>query len=238
MLSGAAAPPPRASRCACSSCGSRCPGRSRGLRSRARASRPRKWRRKGRSGSSWGSSVTRAHRCVARRPISTACESPSRTGSAGAMARPLSTTSPGLRSTVEACGEASTRHGVLALGFAYTPSGAYTRARTALAADFDTLRSDFLQAWRAWGATLSLPRPDETLGDAAEFSATSAHRGPVRRAYPGWPLVGGARPRAARASRGAELHATPREWLGERRPCRRARSPSGGCLAPNRPGGI
>ena len=60
---------------------------------------------------------------------------------------------------------------MLALGFAYSPSGAYTRARTALAADFDTLRSDFLEAWRTWGATLSLPRPDETLGDAAELSA-------------------------------------------------------------------
>ena len=73
--------------------------------------------------------------------------------------------------TVAISGGAGSRHGVLALGFAYSPSGAYTRARTALAADFDTLRSDFLEAWRTWGATLSLPRPDETLGDAAELSA-------------------------------------------------------------------
>jgi glucoamylase len=86
--------------------------------------------------------------------------------------------------TVAISGQASTRHGVLALGFAYSPRGAYTRARTALAADFDTLRSDFLQAWRAWGATLSLPRPDETLGDAAELSAAvlKVHED---RAYPG-----------------------------------------------------
>ncbi|HEY2591087.1 MAG TPA: glycoside hydrolase family 15 protein, partial [Steroidobacteraceae bacterium] len=86
--------------------------------------------------------------------------------------------------TVAISGEPSTRHGVLALGFAYSPSGAYTRARTALAADFDMLRSDFLAAWRAWGATLSLPRPDETLGDAAELSAAvlKIHED---RAYPG-----------------------------------------------------
>jgi len=86
--------------------------------------------------------------------------------------------------TVAISAEAGAHHGVLALGFAYSPSGAYTRARTALAADFDALRSDFLAAWRAWGATLSLPRPDETLGDAAELSAAilKIHED---RAYPG-----------------------------------------------------
>ena len=86
--------------------------------------------------------------------------------------------------TVAISGEGGSRHGVLALGFAYSPSGAYTRARTALAADFDASRSDFLQAWREWGATLSLPRPDETLGDAAELSAAvlKIHED---RAYPG-----------------------------------------------------
>lgn len=67
--------------------------------------------------------------------------------------------------------EAGRRHGVLALGFGGSASGAFTLARTALAADFDALRSQFLDAWRAWGATLSLPRPDEMLGDAAELSA-------------------------------------------------------------------
>jgi glucoamylase len=86
--------------------------------------------------------------------------------------------------TVAISGAAGSRHGVLALGFAYSPSGAYTRARTALAADFDAVRSDFLEAWRAWGATLSLPRPDEALGDAAELSAAvlKIHED---RAYPG-----------------------------------------------------
>lgn len=86
--------------------------------------------------------------------------------------------------TVAISATASSHHGVLALGFAYSPSGAYTRARTALAADFDALRSDFLEAWRSWGATLNLPRPDETLGDAAELSAAvlKIHED---RAYPG-----------------------------------------------------
>jgi glucoamylase len=86
--------------------------------------------------------------------------------------------------TVAISGEASTRHGVVALGFAYAPSGAYTRARTALAVDFDALRSDFLQAWREWSATLSLPRAEESLGDAAELSAAvlKVHED---RAYPG-----------------------------------------------------
>ncbi len=86
--------------------------------------------------------------------------------------------------TVAISAQASTRHGVLALGFAYSPSGAHTRARTALTADFDALRGQFLETWRTWAATLSLPRPDETLGDAAELSAAvlKIHED---RAYPG-----------------------------------------------------
>jgi glucoamylase len=86
--------------------------------------------------------------------------------------------------TVAISGQASRHHGVLALGFADTPTGAHTRARTALAANFDVLRNLFIQAWVAWGSTLSLPRPDETLGDAAELSAAvlKIHED---RAYPG-----------------------------------------------------
>jgi glucoamylase len=86
--------------------------------------------------------------------------------------------------TVAITGQASRHHGVLALGFASSPAGAHTRARTALAADFDALRSSFIEAWHAWGATLTLPRPDETLGDAAELSAAvlKIHED---RAYPG-----------------------------------------------------
>jgi glucoamylase len=86
--------------------------------------------------------------------------------------------------TVAVTGQSSRHHGVLALGFAYSPAGAHMRARTALAADFDALRSSFIEDWSAWGATLSLPRPDETLGDAAELSAAvlKIHED---RAYPG-----------------------------------------------------
>jgi glucoamylase len=86
--------------------------------------------------------------------------------------------------TVAISGQASRHHGVLALGFSDSPAGAHTRARTALAADFDALRSAFIEAWHGWGATLSLPRPDETLGDAAELSAAvlKIHED---RAYPG-----------------------------------------------------
>jgi glucoamylase len=86
--------------------------------------------------------------------------------------------------TVAITGQASRHQGVLALGFADSAAGAHTRARSALAADFDTLRSSFIQAWVAWGATLTLPRPDESLGDAAELSAAvlKIHED---RAYPG-----------------------------------------------------
>jgi len=73
--------------------------------------------------------------------------------------------------TVAITAEASGHHGVLALGFAGTPKGAYMRARTALAVNFDVVRGEFLAAWHTWGSTLSLPRPTETLGDAAQLSA-------------------------------------------------------------------
>lgn len=86
--------------------------------------------------------------------------------------------------TVAITGQASRHHGVLALAFADSAAGAHTRARTALAADFDVVRNSFIEAWAAWGATLTLPRPDETLGDAAELSAglLKIHED---RAYPG-----------------------------------------------------
>ncbi len=73
--------------------------------------------------------------------------------------------------TVAITGQAGNHHGVLALGFSGSAFGAHTLARTALAADFDALRAAFLQQWSAWGSTLNLPRPNETLGDAVELSA-------------------------------------------------------------------
>ncbi len=86
--------------------------------------------------------------------------------------------------TVAVTGQTSRHHGVLALGFAYSPSGAYMRARTALAAEFDAIKSAFIESWSAWGVSLSLPRPDDTLGDAAELSAAvlKIHED---RSYPG-----------------------------------------------------
>jgi glucoamylase len=86
--------------------------------------------------------------------------------------------------TVAITAEAAGDSGVLALAFDSTPQGAYTRARTALAASFDDIRSDFLAAWSAWGAALQLPRPDAQLGDAGLLSAAvlKIHED---RAYPG-----------------------------------------------------
>jgi glucoamylase len=74
--------------------------------------------------------------------------------------------------------------GVLALGFAGNPFGAFTRARTALAADFEALRAVFLAQWEQWGSRLLLPRPDPGLGDLALLSAAmlKIHED---RAYPG-----------------------------------------------------
>lgn len=73
--------------------------------------------------------------------------------------------------TVAISGQTSKHHGVLAIGFSGTPTGARTLVRTSLGADFEALRAIFLDDWHAWSSTLSLPRPDETLGDAAELSA-------------------------------------------------------------------
>jgi len=86
--------------------------------------------------------------------------------------------------TVALSAEAPATSGVLALGFAGSASGAFTRARTALAAPFDALREEFLQDWNDWGARLRLPRPDDILGDAGLQSAAvlKIHED---RAYPG-----------------------------------------------------
>ena len=73
--------------------------------------------------------------------------------------------------TVALSGEATGASGVIALGFAETARGARTLARTAFGDGFDLLREEFLQAWRAWGAQLKLPRPDDALGDAGILSA-------------------------------------------------------------------
>jgi glucoamylase len=86
--------------------------------------------------------------------------------------------------TVALTAEAAGDSGIVALGFAGSAFGAFTRARTALAASFDALRAEFLQDWNDWGAQLRLPRPDDTLGDAGLLSAAvlKIHED---RAYPG-----------------------------------------------------
>jgi glucoamylase len=86
--------------------------------------------------------------------------------------------------TVALSAEASGDRGIIALGFAASAYGAFTRARTALAAPFEILRAEFLLDWNDWGARLRLPRPDDTLGDAGLQSAAvlKIHED---RAYPG-----------------------------------------------------
>ena len=86
--------------------------------------------------------------------------------------------------TVALTGELTGDAGIIALGFAGRAYGAFTRARTALAASFDALRAEFLQDWNDWGAQLQLPRPDDILGDAGLLSAAvlKIHED---RAYPG-----------------------------------------------------
>lgn len=86
--------------------------------------------------------------------------------------------------TVAISGELQGDSGVLALGFAGNVYGAFTRARTALAAGFEPLHRQFLDEWQQWGAKLQLPRPDAGLGDLALVSAAmlKVHED---RAYPG-----------------------------------------------------
>ncbi len=81
-------------------------------------------------------------------------------------------------------GELASSHGVIALGFAPSACGAFTRARTALASSFDTQRAQFIDPWRQWATHLTLPRPNEALGDQALLSATMLKMHEDR-AYPG-----------------------------------------------------
>lgn len=74
--------------------------------------------------------------------------------------------------TVALTAQAAGAKGVLALGFGETSIGALTLVRTSLAEDFDSVREQFLQAWRLWGEKLKLPNPSKELGSAALFSAT------------------------------------------------------------------
>jgi glucoamylase len=68
--------------------------------------------------------------------------------------------------------QAAAPDGVLALGFADAPSGAFTLVHSALGEGFAGLRQEFLDAWQMWGERLRLPRPTPRLGDAGLLSAT------------------------------------------------------------------
>ncbi|MEJ2292167.1 MAG: glycoside hydrolase family 15 protein [Deinococcales bacterium] len=69
-------------------------------------------------------------------------------------------------------GELPDAEGVLALGLAETAEGASTRARSSLAHGFANARSAFVEAWKAWGATLTPPSLPKELADEALLSAT------------------------------------------------------------------
>ncbi len=62
--------------------------------------------------------------------------------------------------------------GVLALGFADTPRGAATQARSSLAHGFASARAQFLAAWTHWGQSLRVPAPTPELERLARVSAT------------------------------------------------------------------
>jgi glucoamylase len=76
------------------------------------------------------------------------------------------------RGNVALSGSLTTRRGVIALGLAPEGRSARTLARSALAAGYDSIREDFLDAWEDWGAKLSLPAPEAGLAEEASMSAT------------------------------------------------------------------
>jgi glucoamylase len=81
-------------------------------------------------------------------------------------------------------GELGGNRGVLALGFASTPEGSRTLARSSLAEGFGAIRARFVGGWEAWGAGLELSAPTPALAREAQLSAAvlKAHED---RTYPG-----------------------------------------------------
>lgn len=75
------------------------------------------------------------------------------------------------RGNVALMGELQAQSGVLALGFALTPNGAHTLARSSLAEDYEALREDFIARWSDWAKTLHLPYANSEQHQAAERSA-------------------------------------------------------------------
>jgi glucoamylase len=81
-------------------------------------------------------------------------------------------------------GQLEEARGVMALGFADTPEGAYCLASSSLAEGVGAARSAFLEGWEAWDKTLRLPRRSGALHREALLSAMvlKVHED---RAYPG-----------------------------------------------------
>ncbi|WP_193178027.1 glycoside hydrolase family 15 protein [Oricola nitratireducens] len=69
-------------------------------------------------------------------------------------------------------GELPVASGTMALGFAETPEGARTLARSSLADDYDETRRIFVEQWENWARTLSLPDTSPGMAREAELSAT------------------------------------------------------------------
>ena len=66
-------------------------------------------------------------------------------------------------------GELTSGEGVLVLGFATTPEGARTLARSSLTEGFGAIRARFVAGWEAWGSELDLPSPTPELGYEAQL---------------------------------------------------------------------
>ncbi|TAM53240.1 MAG: glucan 1,4-alpha-glucosidase [Paraburkholderia sp.] len=81
-------------------------------------------------------------------------------------------------------GELAACTGVLALGFAETPEGARTLARSSLAEGFDAVQRSCASRWLAWAGGIDIPEAPEQVRHQACLSAMvlKAHEG---RTYPG-----------------------------------------------------
>lgn len=89
-----------------------------------------------------------------------------------------------LDGNVALMGELTAQQGVLALGFADSPEGARTLARSSLGEGFDSIQRSCVLDWEAWAADLVIPDAPEEIQREAHLSAAvlKVHEG---RTYPG-----------------------------------------------------
>ncbi len=89
-----------------------------------------------------------------------------------------------LDGNVALMGELAAPHGVMALGFADSPEGARTLARSSLGEGFDSIRRSCALDWEAWAADLVIPEAPNEIRREAYLSAAvlKIHEG---RTYPG-----------------------------------------------------